>query len=88
MSSTRGPAKGYAMRIGISSRTYMIVRTRMFTLTREDFGIVEKYARSLKSIRTPRTGNATVYAEMIIVSPDRRLPISLALLAVRRNRQM
>ena len=84
---TRRAAKEHAMIIGISSKIDTTARTRIILRVGENAEIFEKYARRLKSIRTPRSSNATINAKRTIVSPNRGLPLSLALLAVRRNRQ-
>ena len=82
------PAKVYAMTIKTSSRIAMNARTRTFPLIGENREIVEKYARRLKRMRTPRSGSATINANRTRFSPEGMLLSSLALLAMRRKRQM
>ena len=66
----------------------MNARTRTFPLVGENSEMDEKYARRPKRIRTPRSGKATINADRILLSAAGMPLISLALLAMRRNRQI
>ncbi len=81
------PAKVYAMTMRISSRIAMNARTMTLPVVGEKVEIVEKYARRLNRMRTPRSGSASISAARTRFSPEGMLLISLALLAMRRKRQ-